>query len=116
MSENNNNSWEKQELLVLQYLKELKEESNKSAHFRENVLIWQNNTSHKLNNVEEDLREHMRRTDLLEGLYNSNEKRLSKLEEPGKVLKFLKSYMVSGAAIITATITIYKTLQYFNLL
>ena len=46
-------------------------------------------TNSRLDNIDDNLREHMRRTDILETLHHSNETRIEKLEEPRKALSLL---------------------------
>jgi len=47
-------------------------------------------TNDRLDSIDENLREHMRRTAVLEDLHIDNQIRINKLEEPKKALLMLK--------------------------
>lgn len=65
----------------------------------------------------EDIAHHIRRTDVLEKLHRDNERRLSvnerkieRLEEPGKALSWLKKHLIAISGVVAAIISI---LAYF---
>jgi len=65
-------------------------------------------TDNRLDNIDLNLAEHMRRTDVLEDLHIDNQTRIAKLEEPAKALLFIKNVVLYIAAITGAIITLLK--------
>lgn len=70
-------------------------------------LIEEQKDSHgkRLDSIDDNLREHMRRTDVLEKLHMDNQERILILEEPRKALKLMKEVAlwisaISGAILI----------------
>ena len=62
-------------------------------------------TESRLDSIDVNLAEHMRRTDVLENLHRDNQDRISILEEPRKALKLIKTSAlwvtsISGAVLI----------------
>jgi hypothetical protein len=66
------------------------------------------NTEKRLESIDLNLAEHMRRTDVLEQLHRDNEKRILQLEEPRKALLLLKNVVLYIAALAGAIITVMK--------
>lgn len=62
----------------------------------------------RLDSIDDNLREHMRRTDVLEDLHMDNQTRIAKLEAPAKALLFIKNVVLYIAAIAGAIITVLK--------
>lgn len=98
----------------------LKEERQTSAQFRKEVRDSQIEIAERLTRIEildeeqnKQLAEHIRRTDLLEGLYEQTEARISKLEEPSKVRQAIKNWLVGFGAVATAIVAIGKLFGLF---
>jgi len=72
------------------------------------------NIDRRLDSIDKNLYEHMRRTDVLEKLHKDNQDRIALLEEPRKALKLLKSMLLYSAAISGSIITIIKVIEYFQ--
>jgi hypothetical protein len=81
----------KKEDLIIQRIDDLKE-----------------STDQRLDSIDENLREHMRRTDVLEKLHRDNESRIALLEEPRKALLLLKNVLLYVSACIGAILSIMK--------
>lgn len=62
----------------------------------------------RLDSIDTNLREHMRRTDVLEDLHRDNQVRIQTLEEPRKALLLLKSVVLYISAVTGAIIAIVK--------
>ena len=62
----------------------------------------------RLDSIDDNLREHMRRTDVLEDLHMDNQARIAKLEAPAKALLFIKNVVLYIAAITGAIIALLK--------
>jgi hypothetical protein len=67
-------------------------------------------TDKRLESIDKNLAEHMRRTDILEQLHKDNQKRIHMLEEPKKALLLIKSAAMYVAAIAGAVLTVLKLL------
>ena len=65
-------------------------------------------TDSRLDSIDTNLAEHMRRTDVLENLHRDNQVRIESLEEPRKALKFLKSAALYIAAITGAVLGVIR--------
>lgn len=68
----------------------------------------------RLDSIDENLKEHMRRTDVLESLHLKNEERIEQLEKPGEALEFIKKAFLYIGALSGTAYTIIKTLEYFG--
>ena len=79
--------------LVIQRIDDLKDSSND-----------------RLDSIDKNLFEHMRRTNVLEDLHMDNQERISKLEEPRKALILLKSVVLYIGAILGVILTLMKIL------
>jgi len=101
---------EKEDLIV-GLLKETrdsqKELAENSVKHREESLVWQSNTDHRLENIEVDLREHK------EGVVQNREtiqmfhQRLEELESPKKAFKKVTKVVIkyaTGTTVITSAI------------
>lgn len=100
----------------------LKAEREESSDFRKEVRESHRETAERLAKLEaqsevqnQNLAEHMRRTDILEDLHLSNEAkigvisgRVDSLEEPKKALKLIIKWIVSVGAVSTALVAIIK--------
>lgn len=78
---------------------------NMDADFKELKATVRENT--------DDIAHHIKRTDILEALHKDNQKkidlneeRLDKLEEPIKAKEWIKKYMITISAVITALVSI----------
>ena len=69
-------------------------------------------TEKRLDSIDNNLAQHMRRTDILEKLHMDNQTRIESLEEPKKALKFLKEVVIYVAAISASIISVIKLLEY----
>jgi len=69
----------------------------------------------RLDSIDENLSEHMRRTDILEALHRDNDRRINLLEEPKKVREYVKNTMVDLAKFSGAVIAIISALKYFKI-
>ena len=67
---------------------------------------------HRLDRIDANLAEHMRRTDVLEKLHIDNQTRIIKLEETPNALKKIKSWSLYIAAIAGAVLTVLKLVEY----
>ena len=65
-------------------------------------------TDKRLDSIDVNLAEHMRRTNVLEDLHRDNQLRLDVLEQPRKALLLLKTIVLYIAAIVGAIISIVK--------
>lgn len=65
-------------------------------------------TDQRLDSIDINLSEHMRRTDVLEELHKDNQARIATLEEPRKALIFIKNVVLYVSAICGAIITMLK--------
>jgi len=65
-------------------------------------------TDSRLDSIDTNLAEHMRRTDVLENLHRDNQVRIESLEEPRKALKFIKNVTLYIAAIAGAILGVIK--------
>lgn len=61
----------------------------------------------------DDLKDHMRRTDILEGLHLSNQTRIETLEEPTKVRKYIIKRVLIIGSIAGAIVAIAKAFNVF---
>jgi len=64
----------------------------------------------RLDRIDANLAEHMRRTDVLEQLHRDNQERIQLLEEPRKALLFLKNVLIYVSVTSGAIISILKLL------
>lgn len=69
-------------------------------------------TIHRLDNIDVNLAEHMRRTNVLEKLHMDNQTRIETLEQPITVLLYLKKAAIYIAAISGAILSIAKLTDY----
>jgi transposase len=93
----------------------LKEQRKETAQFHKEVREAHGEIAERLTRIEvldeeqnKQLAEHIRRTDLLEGLYKDTEARISKLEEPAKVRSTLAKWIIGLGAIAGAIVSIAK--------
>jgi hypothetical protein len=109
----------------------MKQDREESADFRKEVRQSHVNHGERLQKIEtetterlakiealdevqnQQLAEHMRRTDILEELHRDNSKRIQMLEEPGKVVKTLKKWLLGLGAVAGAAVAISKFLGLF---
>ena len=68
-------------------------------------------TNNRLESIDENLAEHMRRCDLLEEMHDKNVEEIEKLKEPRKALIFGKSMLIYVAAVSGSIITIIKLIE-----
>jgi hypothetical protein len=93
----------------------LKEQRQDVAQFRKEVKDSHIEIAERLTRIEvldeeqnKQLAEHIRRTDLLEGLYKQTAERVSKLEEPAVVRSTLKKWLIGVGAVAGAIASIAK--------
>lgn len=109
----------------------LKQDREEASDFRKEVRQSHKETGEKLTKLESEtserltkieatndaqnvqLAEHMRRTDILEDLHRDNEKRIVKLEEPGKVRKWMSDNIITVAKVAGAIMTIGGFIVWF---
>jgi len=65
-------------------------------------------TDKRLDSIDINLSEHMRRTDVLEQLHQDNQSRITTLEEPRKALILLKTVVLYIAAVVGAISAVLK--------
>ena len=65
-------------------------------------------TNQRLDSIDTNLAEHMRRTDVLEKLHGDNQKRIALLEEPKMVLKYIRNGAYFISAVAAAVLTLLK--------
>lgn len=99
----------------------LKTDREESSEFRKEVRESNKEIQERLTRIEvldevqnEQLAEHIRRTNLLEELHKQNEQRISLLEEPSKVKKMLKNWLIGIGAIAGAIASILGLLKYLG--
>ena len=92
------------EELVVQLLKEHSDSTN--SRF--------DHVDEKLDIYNELLKDHIKRTNILEDLHKDNAKRIELLEEPAKALQLLKKVVLYIAAISGSIITIIKLGEYIK--
>jgi len=68
-------------------------------------------TERRLDSIDTNLAEHMRRTDVLEQLHRDNQTRIQALEEPKLVMSYIKKGILYLATIAGGTLTIMKLLE-----
>jgi len=68
-------------------------------------------TDKRLDSIDDNLREHMRRTDVLEDLHRDNQIRIQTLEEPRKALALIKKSALWISAISGAILIISKLIK-----
>ena len=108
----------------------LKQDREEATDFRKEVRKSHKETGDKLNKLEtstierlgkiestneiqnKSLDEHMRRTDILENLHIDNSKRITVLEEPGKISASLKKKLITTGKVIGAIVTIGSAVAY----
>ena len=71
-------------------------------------------TERRLDNIDINLAEHMRRTDVLEDLHRDNQKRIESLEEPRRALRLLKNTVLYVAAICGGILGVLKLIEYIR--
>lgn len=104
--------------LVVELLKESREQQKElleaSTKHREETSVWQVETSHRLENIEEDLREHK------EGVIQNREAmkifnaRLDALEAPKKAFKTITKMVGAIAGLCISILGIIKLIEYLN--
>jgi len=65
-------------------------------------------TDKRLDNIDSNLAEHMRRTDVLESLHRDNQQRIQLLEEPKKALLLIKNVVLYISVVTGGIIAILK--------
>lgn len=68
-------------------------------------------TDQRLDSIDTNLAEHMRRTDVLEKLHRDNQVRIESLEEPRKALAFIKNSVLYVAAICGGILGVIKLIE-----
>tara|TARA_R110000782_G_scaffold160697_1_gene252800 strand:- start:151 stop:417 length:267 start_codon:yes stop_codon:yes gene_type:complete len=63
-------------------------------------------TNSRLESIDDNLAEHMRRTEILEKLHMDNQKRIHMLEEPKIVIKYVKSTLLLMSAVAGVVLTL----------
>lgn len=105
----------------------LKADREEASDFRKEVRDSHRKTDDRLSKLElqgevqnQQLAEHMRRTEVLEDLHMSNEgkiglntKRIEVLEEPGKALSLVKKWILGTGAVAGALVAIAKLMGLF---
>lgn len=71
--------------------------------------------SKRLDSIDENLAEHMRRTDVLEDLHRDNQNRIEKLEEPKKAREYLTSIIVDVGKYTGFLLSLYAIGKALNL-
>lgn len=114
--------------LIYDLLKLDREEANefrkevREAHreTQEKLQKIESETSDRLSKIEsldevqnQQLAEHIRRTEILEDLHRDNVVRINKLEEPSKVFKIVKKWFLGLGAVAGAAVAIAKLLGMF---
>lgn len=69
---------------------------------------FKDHMSFRLESIDENLAEHMKRTDVLEQLHKDNQKRIETLEKPREFLEMLKKIIGYIAAIAGGIMVILK--------
>ena len=72
----------------------------------------QKHVEHRLDRIDANLSEHMRRTDVLEKLHIDNQDRILKLEEPKKALKLLKSWVIGIGSVAGAAYAVARVMNW----
>jgi hypothetical protein len=67
-------------------------------------------TDKRLESIDKNLAEHMRRTDILEQLHRDNQQRIAMLEEPRKALILIKQVALWISAICGCILAVLKML------
>lgn len=65
----------------------------------------------RLESIDDNLAEHMRRTDVLEQLHKENEKRIQTLEQPSKTISMLVKWIVTAGSVFGAIYAIQRFIQ-----
>jgi len=106
--------------ILLDLLKEVREdqkehgkELSKQSAYLENMDVDVKELKTSVFKNTEDIAHHIRRTDLLQALHKENqtkiiqsEQRISKLEEPGKAIAWLRKHLIAITGVIAAIATI----------
>lgn len=69
-------------------------------------------TNKRLDQYNDLLEDHIRRTNILENLHMDNQKRIEMLEEPKKALHYIKKVVIYVGAISAGVISVIKLLEY----
>lgn len=102
--------------ILLELLKEVREDQKqhgqalaKQSAYLENMDVDVKELKVTVARNTEDISHHIRRTDILEELHKDNqkkisqsEKRLERLEEPGKAISWLKKHIIAISGVIAA--------------
>lgn len=109
----------------------LKSDREDAAEFRKEVRESHKKTDDRLQKIEtetserltkiealdevqnQQLAEHIRRTNILEDLHKDNEKRIVKLEEPAKIKKTIKEYLITSGKVAGALVAVGSAIAYF---
>lgn len=90
-------------ILILNDVKRQQEELSKASNkHKEDTIIWQGETSSRLERIEVDLREHKEGVINNRSLLKTAEKRLELLERPKIVIGSIKDFALGSARVITA--------------
>ena len=99
----------------------LKTEIGENRQFQKEVREFSGDIQERLTKIEvldefqnKQLEEHIRRTDLLEGLYKVTEERISKLEEPKVVMSTLKKWLVGAGSVAGALAAILGLIKFLG--
>ena len=102
------------EELIIELLKESREVQKELTGIiidhREATHLWQNDTSHRLNDIEEDLRAHKEGVVNNRALIKFQEDRLEALEAPKKAVKTLLKYAAGISTLVGAIYGVIKLL------
>lgn len=67
-------------------------------------------TERRLDSIDNNLAEHMRRTDVLEQLHRDNQARIQQLEEPKKAISMIIKWVLTAGSVAGAIYAISKVI------
>lgn len=82
---------------------------------KELVIALLESQSKRLDSIDDNLAEHMRRTDVLEALHKDNQSRIEKLEEPKKAREYITSIIVDVGKYTGFLLSLYAIGKALNL-
>lgn len=104
--------------IMLQLIQEVREDQKEikatALLHRAETFEWQSKTDGRMGRIEVDLKEHIRRTEILEDLHGDNKARIEELEKPYTFLSNTKKIVLTLGAISGAIYTIIKFIEYFK--
>jgi len=95
-------------------VKMIGEQRDSFRDFHASTSNHQRVTESRLSEIESSLKEHIRRTNLLEDLHKDNQKRISALEAPSVALNVIKKGAIVVGSILGVIMTIVKLMEYIN--